>query len=412
MDDKKPEIRRIALVAAAWCALLPALGLAIPLYVIRPFRPQAPASLALALAVRQAAPWISAVCAALAIGIAWWTWKRTSRRAPRIVSAACCAVAVAGACLAHVNVFEIMFHPYPDPVFAAWDSSKVSPGDMVLAVRVGNQDRAYPVRTMGYHHIVNDTVGGLPIAVTYCTLCHTGLVWDRSVDGKTLYFRLAGINNGNALLRDEQTGSIWQQSTGQAIFGPLKGTQLKLVPSDELTAALWHSEQPSGRILQADAPYASQYDPKDWEKHVEKTPVVVDTRGSGIPPHELMLGLSVTGRSKAYPVRSVLAARVIEDRIADIPVVLVTGPDHASIRAFQARVAGQPAKFTFLPPANDATGGGAFAMTDAETGSRWNFQGCALDGPYAGECLQKIDANKDYWFDWSHHRPTTDVFRG
>lgn len=399
-------------MVTALCALIPLLCLAVPLYVIRPFRPQAAAALAFALAVRQAAPWLSALCAVVAIAVSCWAWRSAGRPLKRAALAAFCAVAIAAACLTHINVFEIMFHPYPAPAFGAWQASNTAPDDMVIAVTIGNRSRAYPIRTLGYHHIVNDTVGGEPIAITYCTLCHTGLIWGRVVGGKTLYFRLAGINNGNALLRDKQTGSIWQQSTGEAIFGPLKGTHLKLVPSDELTAALWHKERPDGDILLPDAVYAPEYDPKDWEKHVEKTRVVVDTSRSGIPPHELMFGLTVAGESKAYPVRSILADKLIQDQVADTPILLLVGPDSASIRGFRAQLAGRAGKLIFLPVSSRIAGSNQAVMTDAETGSTWNFQGCAVSGPYAGNCLQRIDANKDYWFDWLNHHPATAVFPG
>jgi hypothetical protein len=196
--------------------------------------------------------------------------------------------------------------------------------DKVLAVQIGSEAHAYPIRAMGYHHIVNDTLGNTPIVVTYCTLCHTGLVWNRSLDGRTLYFRLAGINNGNALMRDVQTNSIWQQSTGHAIFGPLKGEQLALIHSDELTFALWRKERPDGLVLQADAPYAGKYEDKDWEKEVEKTRTVVDTRKTGIAPHELMLGITMDGQSRAYPLKSILASRLIEDQVAGIPILIVS----------------------------------------------------------------------------------------
>ena len=287
---------------------------AIPMFVIRPFRPQGARELELALAVRHAGPWLAGMCVAVVLSVVFLLWK-TARTGTRIGLICLLLLTFAGAAFTQVNIFEKMFHPYDSPSFEAADDSKVDSDDKVLAVTVGQEARAYPIRTMGYHHIVNDTVGGAPIAVTYCTLCHTGLVWSRIVDGKLLHFRLAGINNGNALLRDEQTSSIWQQSTGEAIFGPLKGQQLTLVRSDELTFALWKSEQPHGQVLKPDPLYAAEYDPKDWEKHVEKTPTVVNTSRSGISPHRLMLGVTVAGQSKAYPIESILAAKLIQDRV-------------------------------------------------------------------------------------------------
>jgi Protein of unknown function (DUF3179) len=412
VSTNKTQYRMLAAVLiAAVCAAVSVACVAVPLYVIRPFRAQSPRALAVALTVRDAAPWISVICAIMALAVAVLTWKIARSRLTRVVLVAFSVIAIAAGCLTHVNVFEMMFHPYNSPKFGAWNSVRLDSNDMVLAVRIGDQARAYPIRTMGYHHIVNDTVGGLPIAVTYCTLCHTGLVWNRVLDSKTLYFRLTGINNGNALMRDEQTGTIWQQSTGQAIFGPLKGRQLELVRSNELTAALWHNENPGGELLKPDVRYASQYDPKDWESHIEKTRVVVDTKRSGVPPHELVLGISRNETAKAYPVQSVLAEKLVQDQIAGEPVLLVVGPDQTSIRVFQGTFGGRPTTFTYIRDANPYAAANEQVMTDVATGSVWNFQGCAVAGPEQGHCLREIDAHKDYWFDWLNHHPSSAIFK-
>jgi hypothetical protein len=385
------------------CAAVSVACVVIPMFVIRPFRPQGVQELNFALAVRHAGPWLAGVCALAALVLADLRWN-AARIGSRIVLASLFVLATAGAVLTHVNIFEKMFHPYGSPAFAGADEVKVDLDDKVLAVRIGQQARAYPIRTMGYHHIVNDTVAGVPIAVTYCTLCHTGLVWSRVIDGKTLHFRLAGINNGNALLRDEETSSIWQQSTGEAIFGPLKGRQLEMVPSDELTFALWRKEQPLGLVLKPDTPYEAEYDPKDWERHVAMMRTVVDTTKSGIVPHQLMIGVTVAGKSKAYPIEAILTARLIQDRIDGSPVVVVVGPDGASIRAFDATME-EGARLTF------AGGEGETVMRDAQTGSAWNFQGCAVEGKLAGRCMKQTDAHKDYWFDWMNHHPGSAVFK-
>jgi hypothetical protein len=386
------------------CTAASAACVGIPMLIIRPFHPQDATALTIALWVHEAGPWLAGLCAALVVALTIWSWKKVSQRVQRIwfrVAMVClCLVAITGACLTHFNIFEKMFHPYDTPAFESPATAQVDQDDMVLAVLLGGHARAYPILAMGYHHIVNDTVEGVPIAVTYCTLCHSGVVWNPVVDGKRLHFRLAGINNGNALMRDEETRSVWQQSTGEAIFGPLKGHHLKPIHGSELTYALWRKEQPQGDVLKPDAPYLPEYEKKGWENYVEKTPAMVDTSKSGIKPHELMLGVTVAGKNKAYPINSILAARLIQDEVAESPVVLVVGPDGTSIRVFEA------AELTFT------RGEGTRVMQDAETGSGWNFQGCAVDGKLAGRCLKEIDVNKDYWFDWMNHHPETAVFKG
>ena len=380
--------------------------LAIPMYVIRPFVPQTPAGLAFALEIRGGAFFFSLVLVLMSGFELFKAW-RFLRLGSRIVLSILFLLLCGEAALTRVNVFEKMFKPYGAPAFDAIDAAQVDADDKVLAVSIQGESHAYPVRTMGYHHIVNDVVGGQPVGVTYCTLCHTGMVWSRVLSGQTLTFRLAGINNGNALLRDEQSDSIWQQSTGECIYGSHKGQHLTLVHSDELTFAVWKAERPGGVVLKPEAQYANEYDPKDWEKHVERTRTVVDTSKSGISPHELMLGVTVGSQTKAYPVKTVLAAGLVNDDMGRVPLVVVVGPDHASFRVFQSSVGQPTSALTF----GSSEGANGQIMKDTETGSAWNFQGCAVSGKYLGQCLLPMDAHQDYWFDWLNHNPATAVFK-
>jgi hypothetical protein len=127
---------------------------------------------------------------------------------------------------------------------------------------------------------------------------------------------------------------------------------------------VWRKEQPQGDVLKPNAPYLSEYEKKGWENYVEKTPAMIDTSKSGIKPHQLILGVTVAGKNKAYPINSILAAKLIQDEVGGSPTLVVVGPDGASIRVFEAP------GYTF------ARGEGDKVMQDAETGSAWNFQGC------------------------------------
>src|SRR6266404_9266175 len=102
-------------------------------------------------------------------------------------------------------------------------------------------------------------------------------------------------------MRDEETGSFWQQISGKAISGPLAGRQLQLISTEELSFALWRQENPRGTVLRPVAAFRQSYEPKDWEKRIAKAATVVDTRKTGIPPRTLMIGLEIDGASRAYP---------------------------------------------------------------------------------------------------------------
>ena len=138
----------------------------VPAFVIRPFRYQSPAALNLAMALRTVAPWATIIAAALAILLAIALWRRVSLW-PKFVLVPGLLVLLFAAVMAHLNYFEWMFHPVKTAGFEPAASAKLDDSEMVFAVRYGTDARAYPIRAMGYHHIFNDVVGGVPIAVTY-----------------------------------------------------------------------------------------------------------------------------------------------------------------------------------------------------------------------------------------------------
>lgn len=230
------------------------------------------------------------------------------------------------------------------------------------------------------------------------------------VDGRELTFHLAGINNQNFLMRDEETGSYWQQISGRAIAGPYRGRQLDLIHSDELTFALWRGENPAGTVLRPVGKFASQYEDKNWEADMRRVRTVVDTKNTPFGPRELMLGVEDNGSARAYVFDRVLKQKLIQDRIGATPVIVVAGPDGKSVRVFEARIAGvsDVPEFYRNTDAPAPNAGGPILM-DSLTGGGWNFQGCAVSGSAAGQCLRPMTAIKDYWFDWRLYHPHTTV---
>jgi hypothetical protein len=238
-------------------------------------------------------------------------------------------------------------------------------------------------------------------------------VWKRSAEGITFTFHLAGINNQNFLMRDDQTGTYWQQISGRAISGPLAGAQLEPVYSDELTFALWRHEAPSGTVLKSVPQYASDYESKDWDVRMARVPTVLDFPKTGIPSRELMLGVAAFGASRAYPVSRILSEKLVENNLGGEPILLVAGPDDKSIRVFRARLRPRdpaPEYYRQTAPVDRNTAVAPLFM-DSATGSQWAFNGCAVSGKLAGQCLEPVLALKDYWFDWRNYHPDTTVFR-
>jgi hypothetical protein len=227
------------------------------------------------------------------------------------------------------------------------------------------------------------------------------------VDGRRLTFHLAGINNQNFIMRDEETGTYWQQISGLAISGPLKGRQLTLVPSDELNFATWRLEQPEGTVLNDLPKYVSEYAKQDWDVRMKRVSTVMQFAEHGMKARDLMLGIQAFGASRAFLYDSVLKEKLVKDHVGSEPVVLVVAEDNQSVRVFRDRiqgVEGSPDFYRLAPPKP-----GALFM-DASTGSEWNFQGCAVSGREQGVCLERVQGLKDYWFDWRNYNPKTTVW--
>jgi hypothetical protein len=161
--------RKNTLALAAIFALSVCMGLFLflaPALIIRPFRFQSARALNFAMALRQEAPIWSLAMAVGSVILAAILWRRVSRWKRVLLGTGICLVLVS-AVMSRVDYFEWMFHPVRVPGFEAADRAKLAPSEMVMAVRFGSDARAYPIRAMAYHHVVNDVVGGVPIAVTY-----------------------------------------------------------------------------------------------------------------------------------------------------------------------------------------------------------------------------------------------------
>ena len=232
-------------------------------------------------------------------------------------------------------------------------------------------------------------------------------MWESTVDGRVLHFHLAGINNQNFIMRDEETGSWWQQVSGKAIHGPLQGHQLKSVFHDEVSFAIWKREQPQGRVLKPEERIAAgnKYEAADWETRVGRMRVVegtdVDAR---LAPRTLVIGVKVDGKSVAYPLTALQKQSPIIDMVGSTPIVLVLGGDGRSVRAFERTIDGRRLEFF------QKTEGDGFELIDLETHSTWNFEGKAMAGPLAGRQLQKVFVLEDYWFDWRLYHPETRIY--
>jgi len=225
-------------------------------------------------------------------------------------------------------------------------------------------------------------------------------VWQSVVNGQTLKFHLAGINNQNFIMRDEQTGSWWQQISGEAIQGAFKGQKLVPVDYDELSFGIWKRENPNGRVLR---PEGNKLESADWEAQVAKMPVRIASKpDDALEPRALVVGVEINGKSKAYPFSAIEKQNPILDTVGGKDIIILLGEDKKSVRVFERESDGKTLEFFVKPDSKE--------IVDAETASVWDFSGKAVSGALSGRELKKIAVLKDYWFDWKTYHPETQLY--
>jgi hypothetical protein len=219
-------------------------------------------------------------------------------------------------------------------------------------------------------------------------------VWDRAVDGRILRFHLGGLNHQNFLMYDDETGSWWQQITGEAILGPLKGKRLRRINSDEVTLAIWRAEHPASSAVRFDPRYLSQYPASDWERRVANVPPPPGTPAGPADPRELIVGVDLDGEAAAWPLATLRERSPVNAKLGRTPILLVVAPDGGSVRCFV-----RPSGAEFYRRVEDG------ALIDGTTGSSWSFAGKATAGPLTGKSLEPVQTTKDFWFDWQRYHP-------
>ena len=278
---------------------------------------------------------------------------------------------------------------------------------MVLAVDTGADAVAYPVRQLAYHHLVADAVGGTPVVATYCTLCHTGLVWQRTLDGRVLTFRLYGINNQNMLMRDEETGSWWQQATGEAIQGPLKGRRLvpflhsevdvrRLPPRASRRARAAAGGRVPGSYARAELGAAHE---ADADRHAARG------RRRDRSPHARRWASRSAGARAPTRSRRSAGAAPVNDVVDGVPIAVVVGDDRQSVRVFERTVDGR--RLELRGEGGRQTAGDGRPGDGQRVGLRRRRHEAARS---SGHRLRRLIGSKQYWFDWKLQRPHTTVY--
>ncbi|HEU5289420.1 MAG TPA: DUF3179 domain-containing (seleno)protein [Cyclobacteriaceae bacterium] len=291
-----------------------------------------------------------------------------------------------------------MFYQPESKILTSVVDSKIPVKQLILGVTLNGESKAYPIEIIGYHHQVRDTVGGQGIMVTYCTVCRTGRVFNPVVEGQPEVFRLVGMDHFNAMFEDSKTGTWWRQVNGEAIIGPLKGKQLKEIPSEQMTLAAWISRHPDTKILQEDSVFKEEYiDLAEYDEGKKKGSL---ERKDSISwsDKSWVVGIQIGMEPRAYDWIELLKDKVINDQIGSASLLVAVESDSANFHVWQ-----RPDTLQFSLNDN--------FLIDDKTNSRWDWSGKCVEGELVGTSLENIQSYQEYWHSWRTFRPQTTQYK-
>lgn len=297
---------------------------------------------------------------------------------------------------------EKMFYQPGNKTFAETNSNTIKEDKLVIGVEINGEAKAYPIQLIGYHHQVRDTIGNTPVMVTYCTVCRTGRVFSPVVNGKNETFRLVGMDHFNAMFEDGTTKSWWRQVSGEAVAGPLKGSALKEIPSNQSTLAVWLRQYPGSRILQPDSSFKKDYDDlADFDKGTIKSGL--EKRDSlSWKTKSWVIGVTHNKYAKAYDWNELVNKKLIQDSLPGLPIVLALEKDTASFHVWRRNVNGNNLVFVREPETE--------FLKDANTKSLWDMNGVCIEGVLKGQKLEPVQAYQEFWHSWNTFHPNTMTF--
>lgn len=313
--------------------------------------------------------------------------------------------------------------PIDDPVFITIEEADtwLAPVEPVVQVISNQEAKAYPLQILTWHEIVNDTVGGEPVVVTFCPLCNTAIAFARNVDGQVLDFGTTGfLRYSNLIMYDRQTESWWQQATGESIVGSLTGTQLDFLPAALISWDEFKTTNPEGLVLSRETGFNRSYGRNPYVGYDDINNLPFLYTGPQTPdqllPVARVLTLDFDGEAVAYPYDVLSEVMVVNDRVGREDVAIFwtpgtasaldtpsipDGKDVGSALAYSRVLGDQLLSFQF-----DGQN-----IVDEPTGSVWNIHGRAVDGPLTGEQLTEVVSVNHLWFSWAAFRPETRVYQ-
>jgi len=313
--------------------------------------------------------------------------------------------------------------PIDKPVFISIDAADewLSEKEPVISFEMNGVQRAYPLQILIWHEVVNDFVGGVPVTITFCPLCNSAIVFERTVDGRVLDFGTSGnLRNSDLVMWDRQTESWWQQLTGEALVGRLAGTKLKFLAAPIISWSDFKTHQPDGEVLSRDTGLQRRYGENPYVGYdtVDVPPFLYTGDLDGrLQPKERVVAVTIDGVDVAFPFSLLAEKGVVNYEVSgsDIAVFFKAGTNSAlgdAIISFAADIGSTAVYSAILNGQKLTFSADGDGFTDAESGPTWTILGEAIAGPMTGERLTKIVHGDHFWFAWGAFKPDTLIYEG
>ncbi len=289
----------------------------------------------------------------------------------------------------------------------------------VIALEINGDARAYPLQILMYHEIVNDSVGGQPVSVTFCPLCNASIVFDRRVAGATLDFGATGkLRKSDLVMYDRQSESWWQQFTGKGIVGRHAGATLIQVPSTVASFQDFVKAHPQGKVLSRQTGYTRDYgrNPyRGYDRVGDKPFLFHDPLDPRLPAMERVIGVARSGTVRVYPFAALAVKPVINDELGGEPIAVFALP--AVLSALDAEWIRDSRRIPAAAAYSRTAGTRVLnferrngQIVDRETGSVWDIFGRAVAGTLKGTRLTSADSGVHFAFAWLAFHPQSEVF--
>ncbi len=277
---------------------------------------------------------------------------------------------------------------------AAW----IGPKDRVIGVEINGDARAYPRRIIDWHEMVNDTVGGIPVSLAYCTLCGSAILYDGRVGDEVYRFGTSGLlYRSNKLMYDRTTNTLWEQFTGEPVWGDLVGSgiQLDVLPVVHTTWDEWLADHPDTLVLDIETGHARDYgEGVAYARYFASSGLMfpVPDRSGPIAVKDSVYAVRLNDQVVGYPVLLLGEKDFLQDEIGGDPVVVFATADRSGGRAYAA------------PPGRVVAYDVDTGVATTESGAAWQVTEGALIGP-SGEELERLPGHNAFWFALVNHAP-------